>query len=73
MVNTGKKRIFAGRRGVALALAIALAAVLAVKYQQDAARAQAAELAEFCAKPATSAFSLKLACVSHAAQSRITP
>lgn len=73
MTNTTKKRFISGRGAVLLVVAVALAAVLAVKYQQEAARQQAAELDAFCAKPATGHFSLKLACVSRGAQSRITP
>lgn len=51
------------RLGFVLLLALPLLAYAAVQYQQDRARAQAAELAAYCAEPATGAFSLKLACI----------
>lgn len=51
------------RLGLALLLILPLLAYAAVQYQQAASREQAAELAAYCAEPATGSFSLKLACI----------
>lgn len=61
--TTPLKRPIRRRLGFALVLALPLLAYAGVQYQQRVARDQAAELAAFCAEPATGAFSLKLACI----------
>lgn len=62
-MTTTPKRPIRRRLGFALALALPLLAYAVVQYQQRAARDQAAELAAFCAEPATGGFALKLACI----------
>ena len=63
MTATTPKRPIRRRLGFALVLALPLLAYAAVQYQQHRASEQAAELAAYCAEPATGAFSLKLACI----------
>ncbi|MNP53183.1 hypothetical protein D3C76_1476340 [compost metagenome] len=61
--TTPPKRPIRRPLGFVLLLALPLLAYAAVQYQQAAAREQAAELAAYCAEPASGSFSLKLACI----------
>jgi hypothetical protein len=62
--TTSPKLLIRRRLGLVLLLALPLLAYTAVQYQQALARERAAELAAYCAEPATGAFALRLACIA---------